>query len=221
MLLLISIVLAVLFWNQRNQALLQASLAATAQAKTIEPQQEIKAALATEIASVKIEQATAIAQVQTTLLAEIQKAQAIDTPIPKADITELTPVVSTPNPQAACKDTSTYPKIYRKYEPTQNAEILSIPSPDLTPDAIEHKDEAVGQVKLDLILAPCGVMDHMVMYGSVPYGLTEMAIKAAKRIEFKPALNDGQQVPQMISVIYEFYACPDKVICTKATEDVR
>jgi len=57
--------------------------------------------------------------------------------------------------------------------------------PDLTQEAIEHKDEAVGQVRLSLTLAPCGVMEHMVMQGYVPYGLTEMAIKAAKKIEFK------------------------------------
>lgn len=219
-LLLISMVLAVLFWNQRNQTLFQSSLAATAQAQAVEQQQEFKAALATEVASVKIGQATAIAQLQATVLAEVEKTQAADNPILETDPT-VSPVLTTPSPQDACKDTSTYPKSYRKYEPSQNAEILSIPLPDLTQEAIEHKDEAVGQVRLSLTLAPCGVMEHMVMQGYVPYGLTEMAIKAAKKIEFKPALNDGQPVPQMISVIYEFYTCPDKIICTKATEDVR
>lgn len=80
-LLLISIVLAVLFWNQRNQTLFQSSLAATAQAQAVEQQQEFKAALATEVASVKIDQATAIAQLQATVLAEVEKTQAADNPI--------------------------------------------------------------------------------------------------------------------------------------------
>ena len=45
-----------------------------------------------------------------------------------------------------------------------------------------------------------------------------MAMKAARQIEFKPALNNGQEVIQRIAVEYEFYLCPEAPICTKVTE---
>jgi hypothetical protein len=123
-------------------------------------------------------------------------------------------------PTGLCTDTKMYPKYYRKYEADSNAELVELPAPKLTPDAIAHKDNAVGTMRLELILAPCGVMDHIVFRGYMPYGLAVMAEKAAKQITFRPALVNGQPVPQQVTVEYMFYACDPALICTDAREVV-
>jgi outer membrane biosynthesis protein TonB len=38
----------------------------------------------------------------------------------------------------------------------------------------------------------------------LPYGLTEKAINAARKIYFLPAIKDGRRVPQYIRVEYNF-----------------
>lgn len=124
-------------------------------------------------------------------------------------------------PAGACDDIQMYPKYYRKYEADSNAELLELPHPKLTPDAIAHKEDALGKMLLELILAPCGVMDHMVFRGHMPYGLSVMVEKAAKQISFRPALVNGQPVPQQMAIEYIFYACDTAPICTDVREVVK
>ena len=63
-----------------------------------------------------------------------------------------------------------------------------------------------GEVKLRIILGADGkVRDKMEVLEGLPYGLTEEAIKAARRIKFEPArLTDGRPVSQYVTVIYTF-----------------
>jgi TonB family protein len=63
-----------------------------------------------------------------------------------------------------------------------------------------------GEVKLRIILGADGrVRDKMEVLEGLPHGLTEEAIKAARRIEFEPArLKDGRPVSQYVTVIYTF-----------------
>jgi TonB family protein len=62
-----------------------------------------------------------------------------------------------------------------------------------------------GEVKLRIILGADGkVRDEMDVLEGLPYGLTEEAIKAARRIKFEPARKDGRPVSQYVTVIYSF-----------------
>ncbi len=72
-------------------------------------------------------------------------------------------------------DPGYYPEIYTQYEVDQPAELLAIPLPEITEEAIAFRDDAAGSMILDLVLAPCGVMEWMVSRGYSPYGLGEKA----------------------------------------------
>jgi protein TonB len=62
-----------------------------------------------------------------------------------------------------------------------------------------------GAVKLRIVLGADGrVRDEMDVLESLPYGVTEEAIKAARRIEFEPARKGGRPVSQYVTVIYHF-----------------
>jgi protein TonB len=63
-----------------------------------------------------------------------------------------------------------------------------------------------GAVKLRLILGADGkIRDPVEVLEGLPYGITEQAIKAARRIEFEPARKDGRPVSQYVTVVYHFH----------------
>ncbi|HLL14732.1 MAG TPA: energy transducer TonB [Pyrinomonadaceae bacterium] len=62
-----------------------------------------------------------------------------------------------------------------------------------------------GEVKLRIILGADGkVRDEVDVLEGLPHGLTEEAIRAARRIKFEPARKDGRPVSQYVIVIYSF-----------------
>lgn len=88
-------------------------------------------------------------------------------------------------------------------EVTVRAVIKSKPNPVYPREARAYGVE--GQVKLRLILGADGkVRDEMDVLEGLPHGLTEEAIRAARRIEFEPARKDGRPVSQYVTVIYTF-----------------
>jgi outer membrane biosynthesis protein TonB len=48
------------------------------------------------------------------------------------------------------------------------------------------------------------VRDEIDVLEGLPHGVTDEAIKAARRIEFEPARKDGRPVSQYVTVIYHF-----------------
>jgi hypothetical protein len=54
------------------------------------------------------------------------------------------------------------------------------------------------------VLGADGKMKYILPLVALPHGLTEEAIKAAKRIEFIPAMRNGQPVPYAIQIEYNF-----------------
>ena len=124
--------------------------------------------------------------------------------------------VSTPCGTQKDADYIEYKRIYRKYEISQSAQLLSLPQPELTPEAIEHK--TTGKMIIEATLGPCGEISNIVMRGHVPFGLTARAIAATRKIKFKPAMDNGLPVPQRIYLEYEFYLCKKATICSRVTE---
>jgi TonB family protein len=83
------------------------------------------------------------------------------------------------------------------------AVIKSKPEPGYPREA--RRCGAQGVVKLRIILGADGrVRDEMEVLEGLPCGVTDEAIKAARRIEFEPARKDGRPVSQYVIVIYNF-----------------
>ena len=83
------------------------------------------------------------------------------------------------------------------------AVIRSKPDPAYPREARRYRVE--GEVKLRIILGAEGrVREEMDVLEGLPHGVTEEAIKAARRIEFDPARKNGRPVSQYVTVIYHF-----------------
>ncbi|HEY0101717.1 MAG TPA: energy transducer TonB [Pyrinomonadaceae bacterium] len=86
---------------------------------------------------------------------------------------------------------------------TKRAVIKSKPNPGYP---VEARGYGVrGVVKLRIILGSDGkVRDKIKVIEGLPHGVTEEAIKAARRIKFEPAEKEGRPVSQYVIVIYHF-----------------
>jgi TonB family protein len=72
-------------------------------------------------------------------------------------------------------------------EPVQ---ILFKPLPEYTPEA--RRRGVQGEVLLDVVFEASGALRINRVVKSLGYGLDDMALAAAKKIQFRPALRDGQ-----------------------------
>ena len=79
---------------------------------------------------------------------------------------------------------------------------ISTPDPEYSDKARKKKTQ--GSVVLHAVFLANGEVKVVDVLKSLPNGLTEEATKAATRIRFKPALLDGQPVPQIMLLEYGF-----------------
>jgi TonB family protein len=94
-------------------------------------------------------------------------------------------------------------KTYHGPEVTKRARILAKPAPDYPRRA--RASNVAGEVVLRLILLSSGeVSDEVTVIRGLPEGVTEAAIKAARKIKFTPAEKDGRPVSQYVTVVYNF-----------------
>ncbi|HKG16002.1 MAG TPA: energy transducer TonB [Pyrinomonadaceae bacterium] len=54
------------------------------------------------------------------------------------------------------------------------------------------------------MLAADGRVRNIAVVRSLPDGLTEMSVRAARKIKFKPAFKDGHAVSQYVTLEYNF-----------------
>lgn len=78
--------------------------------------------------------------------------------------------------------------------------ILSKPRPIYTLEARETV--VTGVVRLRIVFSASGKIGSITSISGLPYGLTEQAIAAAKKIEFEPAKRDG--VPYSVAKMIEY-----------------
>lgn len=91
---------------------------------------------------------------------------------------------------------------YRQKDVDRRAVITEMPQPTYTDEA--RANGTKGKVRLRAVLCPAGrVLDIRVRKG-LPDGLTEQALKAARRIRFRPAEKDGRPVAQFVTIDYNF-----------------
>jgi TonB family protein len=94
-------------------------------------------------------------------------------------------------------------KTYHGPEVTKRARILAKPNPDYPRRA--RASNVAGEVVLRIILLSSGeVSDEVTVIRGLPEGVTEAALKAARKIKFTPAEKDGRPVSQYVTVVYNF-----------------
>lgn len=89
-------------------------------------------------------------------------------------------------PQKSVQKSITLPRIYK------------IPSPGYTLEALRYKVE--GSVRVEVLFGSDGAIQHALVARGLGFGLDEEALKAARRIEFKPGEVGGQPVSMWMGV---------------------
>ena len=103
--------------------------------------------------------------------------------------------------QAGSFDTATDTVITGK-EATTKARLISKPEPTYTGKA--RSKQITGVVVLKCVFAADGRVTNIRIIEGLPYGLTEQAIEAARRIRFIPATKDGKNVSMWMQLEYNF-----------------
>lgn len=91
---------------------------------------------------------------------------------------------------------------YRATEVDQRARLLSKPEPQYTEEA--RRNQITGTVLLRAIFATSGEVTEIRALQALPFGLTEQAIAAARKIKFVPAMKDGRPVSVYLQLEYNF-----------------
>lgn len=84
----------------------------------------------------------------------------------------------------------------------RKAVITRKPEPAFTEQA--RKNGVSGLVRLRAVLDADGKVKHILVLRGLPEGLSEMAVRAARRIEFLPAVREGRPVAQYVTLEYNF-----------------
>lgn len=84
----------------------------------------------------------------------------------------------------------------------QRARVLFKPEPTYTEDA--RKNQITGTVMLRVVFASNGDVVQIRAVRTLPYGLTERAIAAARQIKFVPAVRGGRPVSVFMQLEYNF-----------------
>jgi TonB family protein len=92
--------------------------------------------------------------------------------------------------------------VYPGSEVTTKARLTYKPEPSYTEEA--RQGQVVGTVVLKALFASDGTVKHILVVDGLSDGLTEQAVRAARRIKFIPATLDGKPVSMFIQLEYNF-----------------
>lgn len=105
-------------------------------------------------------------------------------------------------PNSAVNDEKCVGRIYEPKEVSLRPKISSKPAPNYSKEAIAH--DVRGRVILKAVLCRTGKVTNVQVIESLPFGMTEKAIEAARAIEFEPAQRNGRRVSEVIRLEYNF-----------------
>ncbi|HKV36609.1 MAG TPA: energy transducer TonB [Pyrinomonadaceae bacterium] len=91
---------------------------------------------------------------------------------------------------------------YSPREVDQRAHLLSKPEPQYTEEA--RRNQITGTVVLRAIFSSSGEVVQIRALQALPFGLTEQAIAAARKIKFEPAMKNGRPVSVHLHLEYNF-----------------
>jgi len=92
--------------------------------------------------------------------------------------------------------------VFSAVDVTRKVFISHKPQPLYTAEA--RRNQVTGTVRLRMVLAADGTVRDITPLTTLPDGLTEQAIAAARNMEFTPASKDGRAVSQYVTVEYNF-----------------
>ncbi|HEX3185723.1 MAG TPA: energy transducer TonB [Pyrinomonadaceae bacterium] len=95
-----------------------------------------------------------------------------------------------------------YNRTFRGNEVDQRARLLSKPEPQYTEEA--RRNQLSGTVTLRVIFSSAGEVVQIHALRTLPFGLTEKAIAAARLIKFVPAIKGGRPVSVHMQLEYNF-----------------
>ena len=93
-------------------------------------------------------------------------------------------------------------KILPPREVEQRARLLLKPEPQYTEEA--RRNAITGTVMLRVVFSSLGTVEQIRALQSLPFGLTEKAIAAARKIKFVPAMKGGRPVSVWMQLEYNF-----------------
>jgi TonB family protein len=93
-------------------------------------------------------------------------------------------------------------RYYTGREVDTKARLISKTEPVYTASAKEA--QIAGTVVLKVVLSSNGYVTNIRVVQGLPYGLTEQAIAAARKLKFVPAMKDGKNVSMWIQLEYNF-----------------
>jgi len=103
---------------------------------------------------------------------------------------------------AANHDSASPEPVYVGKDVTTKARLISKPEPQYTEAA--RNAQVAGTVVLKTVFAADGLVKHIIVLQTLPYGLTEQAVLAAKKIKFIPATLNGKPTSMFIQLEYNF-----------------
>jgi TonB family protein len=131
------------------------------------------------------------------------KVIATPPPQPSPSVAEPTPTTNGTPDLEECPS-----PIYRASGVTQMASIAEPVQVSYTTEAEQNKVE--GKIVLQMVICSNGRVSDITVDESLPFGLTERAVEALKKVKFKPALLDSRPVSVLMK---QTFACAQQV-CT-------
>jgi TonB family protein len=95
-----------------------------------------------------------------------------------------------------------YTRTFKANEVTQKAVITYKAQPEYTEEA--RKNQVQGVVRVQAVLNANGSVTGIRAISTLPFGLTDKAIAATRRVQFIPAKKDGRNVSQYVTLEYSF-----------------
>ncbi|HKB68650.1 MAG TPA: energy transducer TonB [Pyrinomonadaceae bacterium] len=92
--------------------------------------------------------------------------------------------------------------VYPAPQVTERARVIAKPEPQYTEEA--RRNAVTGSVVLRVVFSRSGEVTNIRAVQSLPFGLTERAIAAARMIRFRPATRDGRAVNVYMQLEYNF-----------------
>ena len=93
-------------------------------------------------------------------------------------------------------------RVYPAPQVSERARVIAKPEPQYTEEA--RRNAVSGTVVLRVVFARTGEVTNIRAVQSLPFGLTERAIAAARLIRFRPAMREGQPVNVFMQLEYNF-----------------
>src|SRR5688572_9977003 len=88
------------------------------------------------------------------------------------------------------------------YDHTEPVKLIS--KPKAIYSELARRNNVQGKVRLSVVLLASGTIGAITPIVTLPDGLTERAVEAARKIKFEPKVVDGRPISVIMTIDYEF-----------------